>query len=92
MSRSAGGICFTSKRVTRQADKHMSEKSDHNKLDSDCTLPPDHPLPPDQLGRYSPDRDYYVQAAERLAKVWAEHQKLPRHPKAGRLMGLKKKT
>jgi acyl-CoA thioester hydrolase len=32
------------------------------------------------------------QAAERLAKVWAEHRKLPRPPKAGRLMGLKKKT
>jgi hypothetical protein len=39
----------------------MSEKSEHNKLDSDCTLPPDHPLPPDQLGRYSPDRDYYAE-------------------------------
>jgi hypothetical protein len=39
----------------------MSEKSDHNKLDSDCTFPPDHPLPPDQLGRYSPDRDYYAE-------------------------------
>ena len=33
-----------------------------------------------------------AQAAERLARVWAEHQKLPKNPKAGRLMGLKKKT
>jgi len=33
-----------------------------------------------------------AQAAERLAKVWAEHQKLPKHPKSGRLMGLKKKA
>jgi acyl-CoA thioester hydrolase len=33
-----------------------------------------------------------AQAAERLAKVWAEHQKLPKHPKSGRLMGLKKKS
>ena len=32
-----------------------------------------------------------AQAAERLAQVWAEHQKMPKHPKAGRLMGLKKK-
>ena len=32
-----------------------------------------------------------AQAAERLAQVWAEHQKLPKNPKAGRLMGLKKK-
>ena len=39
----------------------MGEKSKHNKLDSDCTLPPDHPLPPDQLGRYSPARDFYAE-------------------------------
>lgn len=39
----------------------MSEKTEHNKLDSDCTLPPDHPLPPDQLGRYSPTRDFYAE-------------------------------
>ena len=32
-----------------------------------------------------------AQAAERLAQVWAEHSKLPKHPKAGRLMGLRKK-
>ena len=32
-----------------------------------------------------------AQAAERLAQVWAEHRKMPKHPKAGRLMGLKKK-
>lgn len=28
------------------------------KLNDDCTLPPDHPVPADQLGRYSPERDY----------------------------------
>jgi hypothetical protein len=39
----------------------MSEKSEHNKLDSDCTFSPDHPMPPDQLGRYSPERDYYAE-------------------------------
>jgi hypothetical protein len=39
-----------------------SDNSEHNKLDSDgCTPPPDHPLPPDQLGRYSPERDYYAE-------------------------------
>ena len=32
-----------------------------------------------------------AQAAERLEAIWAEHQKLPKNPKAGRLMGLKKK-
>jgi hypothetical protein len=39
----------------------MSDKPEHNKLDSDCTLPPDHPLPADQLGRYSPERDFYAE-------------------------------
>jgi acyl-CoA thioester hydrolase len=33
-----------------------------------------------------------AQAAERLAQVWAVHQKMPAPPKAGRLMGLKKKS
>src|SRR5205814_5612646 len=38
------------------------EQSEHNKIESDgCTLPPDHPLPPDQLGRYSPVRDFYAE-------------------------------
>jgi len=38
------------------------EQTEHNKLDSDgCTLPPDHPLPPDQLGRYSPVRDFHAE-------------------------------
>lgn len=32
-----------------------------------------------------------AQAAERLAEVWAEHQKLPRPAKSGRLMGLRRK-
>ena len=39
----------------------MNDKSEHNKLNSDCTFPPDHPLPADQLGRYSPERDYYAE-------------------------------
>jgi hypothetical protein len=40
----------------------MDDKSEFNKVESDaCTLPPDHPLPPDQLGRYSPERDFYAE-------------------------------
>jgi hypothetical protein len=41
----------------------MKDKPDFNKLKSDdeCILPPDHPLPPDELGRYSPARDYYAE-------------------------------
>jgi hypothetical protein len=42
--------------------KAKREQSEHNKIESDgCTLPPDHPLPPDQLGRYSPVRDFYAE-------------------------------
>ncbi len=51
----------------------MSDKSEHNKLDSDCSLPPDHPLPPDQLGRYSPERDFYAET-EIAEYVMAEAQ------------------
>ena len=39
----------------------MSDEPKDDKLDDDCVLPPDHPLPPDQLGRYSPERDYYAE-------------------------------
>lgn len=39
----------------------MSDESDQSKLENDCTLPPDHPLPADQLGRYSPERDFYAE-------------------------------
>jgi hypothetical protein len=40
----------------------MATESEHNKIESDgCILPPDHPLPPDQLGRYSPVRDFYAE-------------------------------
>ncbi|MFB2562950.1 hypothetical protein [Rhizobium sp. IMFF44] len=40
----------------------MNDKPEHNKLESDdCVLPPDNPLPPDQLGRYSPERDFYAE-------------------------------
>lgn len=35
----------------------MTDKPDSD----DCTLPPDHPLPADQLGRYSPERDYLAE-------------------------------
>lgn len=34
--------------------------------DEDCTLPPDHPVPADQLGRYSPQRDF--NAEEEIAR------------------------
>jgi hypothetical protein len=37
------------------------KKKGRKKLDSGCTLPPDHPLPPDQLGRYSAERDFYAE-------------------------------
>jgi hypothetical protein len=48
-------------KLTGRADM-ASDKSEFNKLDRDeCTLPPDHPLPPDQLGRYSPERDYFAE-------------------------------
>jgi hypothetical protein len=36
----------------------MSEESASEVPEGDCTLPPDHPIPADQLGRYSPKRDY----------------------------------
>jgi len=39
----------------------MSEISKDDKQQADCTSPPDHPLPADQLGRYSPERDYYAE-------------------------------
>ena len=42
--------------------ENKREQSEFNKLESDgCTLPPDHPLPSDQLGRYSPVRDFYAE-------------------------------
>jgi hypothetical protein len=37
------------------------KKIGHKKPESDCTLPPDHPSPPDQLGRYSAERDFYAE-------------------------------
>ncbi|HEY5237403.1 MAG TPA: hypothetical protein VIJ62_03400 [Rhizomicrobium sp.] len=39
----------------------MSDKPDHNKFEGDHVLPPDHPLPADLLGRYSPERDFYAE-------------------------------
>jgi hypothetical protein len=40
-------------------------------VEGDCTLPPDHPVPADQLGRYSPERDY---GAEREIADYVERQ------------------
>jgi len=39
----------------------MSDKPAKRKPEGECVLPPDHPLPADQLGRYSPERDYYAE-------------------------------
>jgi hypothetical protein len=36
----------------------MSDERGAEAVEGDCTLPPDQPLPADQLGRYSPERDY----------------------------------
>lgn len=36
----------------------MTDDADGEPVEGDCTLPPDHPVPADQLGRYSPERDY----------------------------------
>jgi hypothetical protein len=38
----------------------MSDGPNGGAVEGDCTLPPDHPLPADELGRYSPERDYNV--------------------------------
>ena len=46
----------------------MSDKPEH---ENDCVFPPDHPLPADQLGRYSPVRDFY---AERDIAEYVEGQ------------------
>jgi hypothetical protein len=39
----------------------MNDKDKDDKPEGDCVLPPDHSLPADQLGRYSPERDYYAE-------------------------------
>jgi hypothetical protein len=39
----------------------MSDEPNGEAVEGDCTLPPDHPLPADELGRYSPERDYNVE-------------------------------
>lgn len=36
----------------------MSDERRPEGPEGDCTLPPDEPVPADQLGRYSPERDY----------------------------------
>ncbi|CAN5348581.1 hypothetical protein BH09ACT8_BH09ACT8_30870 [soil metagenome] len=49
----------------------MSDERDPGAVDDDCTMPPDHPVPADQLGRYSPERDYN---AEREIADYVESQ------------------
>lgn len=49
----------------------MSRENEHEAVDGDCTLPPDQPLPADQLGQYSPERDYN---AERNIADYVEAQ------------------
>ncbi|UEP47394.1 hypothetical protein LMA00_12135 [Burkholderia ambifaria] len=39
----------------------MIDNAEKDMPGADCTLPSDHPLPADQLGRYSPERDYYAE-------------------------------
>ena len=39
----------------------MSNEREPEAVEGDCTLPPDQPLPADQLGRYSPERDYHAE-------------------------------
>ena len=39
----------------------MSGTPEDDAPTGECTLPPDHPLPADQLGRYSPERDYFAE-------------------------------
>jgi hypothetical protein len=59
--------------ISRSTLTTMNEESGTGPVEGDCTLPPDQPIPPDQLGRYSPERDYnaekdiadYVEAAAR---------------------------
>lgn len=36
----------------------MGSESEHEAVGGECTLPPDEPIPADQLGQYSPERDY----------------------------------
>ncbi|OBJ46846.1 hypothetical protein A5630_10925 [Mycolicibacterium mucogenicum] len=38
-----------------------SNEPEPDGLDSDCTVPPDQPVPADQLAQYSPDRDYHAE-------------------------------
>lgn len=49
----------------------VSAETEHGADENDCTLPPDQPLPADQLGRYSPERDYH---AERDIAEYVEAQ------------------
>lgn len=44
--------------MTRSTVSRVSNEPDSEAIESNCTLPPDHPVPADQLGRYSPERDY----------------------------------
>lgn len=39
----------------------MSDEPEKYESVSECSLPPAHPLPSDQLGSYSPERDFYAE-------------------------------
>jgi hypothetical protein len=49
----------------------MTEDHGLEAVEDDCTLPPDQPLPADQLGRYSPARDYN---AEKNVALYVERE------------------
>ena len=39
----------------------MNNEPEPEEFDGDCTIPPDQPVPADQLAQYSPDRDYHAE-------------------------------
>jgi hypothetical protein len=49
----------------------VGDEGEAEAAEGDCTLPPDHPVPADQLGRYSPQRDYN---AEREIAAYVERE------------------
>lgn len=50
---------------------HTEPDKELPKLEGECVLPPDHPIPADELGRYSPERDSH---AERDIAEYVESQ------------------
>lgn len=67
--------CAPSGAIQRPSERSklttMSDERGAEAVEGDCTLPPDQPLPADQLGRYSPERDYN---AEREIADYVETQ------------------